>query len=486
MAANAETDAASRVLDQQRRRQSFVSIGMGVSARQVLGMLVAAALGAASFPPLGLWPLSLVSICLLLCQLRSQPPAQARQLGLLYGVFYGLGTMYWMFGIFGPVAISFVAIMGGYFGILTTLIAMTRNRPALLRCALVGLFAVAVEWVRGDAWYLRFPWYTVPHALAEAPAWIAPVHWLGVYGLTYVIWFIAAGGALVTARWWLAFLLLPAWAWLLPPVGPTDQTAILVQAEDSATHESLIASILPEEVDLAVLPEYAFPFTCEVALASPRGPTALARKLHSPIVFGTTEGSYGKPGFQNVAAVINADGVLLGTFPKQRPVPLMVDGKPGDRRPVFAVDGGILGIGLCYDFDAPEIAGSLVGSGATVLLAPTGDLMDWGRIQHRHHELLMRLRAVENDRWILRATSSGRSEAIDPHGVPSAEYLDIGAKGSMKVAYAHRSSFALGTYGYVLGPLAAFLTVLFVLKQGAGALRNRYARQGAPSGGSLT
>jgi apolipoprotein N-acyltransferase len=229
------------------------------------------------------------------------------------------------------------------------------------------------------------------------------------------------------------------------------------------------------------LPEYAFPYSREAALASTRGPVALARKLHCPIVFGTVEGSYGKPGFQNVAAVIDAEGALLGTFPKQHPVPLMVDGKPGDRRPVFAVDGGFLGIGLCYDFDAPEIAGSLVRSGATVLLAPTGDLMDWGRIQHQHHELLMRLRAVENDRWILRATSSGRSEAIDPHGVPSTEYLDIGAKGSIKVAYAHRSSLAFGTYAYALGPLAAFLTVLFVLKQGIGALRNRHARQGAPS-----
>jgi apolipoprotein N-acyltransferase len=477
MAADAETDAASRVLGQQQRRRSLVSIRMGVSTPQVLGVLVAAALGAASFPPLGLWSFSLLSISLLLYQLRDQPPAQARQLGLLYGVFYGLGTMYWLFGIFGPIAISFVALMAAYFGILTTLIGMTRDRPPLLRCALVGLFAVAIEWVRGDAWYLRFPWYTAPHALAGSPVWIAPVHWLGVYGLSYVIWFIAAAGALVSARWWLAFLLLPACAWLLPPVGPANQTAILMQAEEEASHESLIDSILPEKVDLAVLPEYAFPYTYQVALASPRGPAALARKLHCPIVFGTTEGAYGTPGFQNVAAVINAEGALLGTFPKQRPVPLMVDGKPGDRRPVFAVDGGTLGIGLCYDFDAPEIAGSLVRSGATVLLAPTGDLMQWGRIQHQHHELLMRLRAVENDRWILRATSSGRSEVIDPHGVPSTEYLDIGAKGTVKVDYAHRSTLTFGTYAYLLGPLAAVFTVLFVLKQGSGALRSRHARQ---------
>jgi hypothetical protein len=44
----------------------------------------------------------------------------------------------------------------------------------------------------------------------------------------------------------------------------------------------------------------------------------------------------------------------------------------------------------------------------------------------------------------------------------------------MEVAYAHRSSLAFGTYAYVLGPLAAFLTALFVLKQGIGAFRKRH------------
>ncbi len=453
---------------------------IGVSFREGIGILATAGLGAAAFPPLGLWPLSLASLCLFLCLLRKHGPTQARPLGLLFGMFFGLGTMYWMFGIFGPLAISFIAIMAGYFGILATLIGMTRDRSPLARCALIALFAVAIDWVRGDAWYLRFPWYTAPHALAGSPAWIAPARWLGVYGLTYMLWFIAAAGALVTARWWLAFVLVPACAWLLPAISPPDRAALLVQAEDRGIHEALIASMSPEEVDLAVLPEYAFPFSCEKALTSRRGPTTLARKLNCPVVFGTLEGEYGRPNFQNVAALIDADGSLLGTFPKQRPVPLMVDGRPGERRPVFTVDGGILGMGLCYDFDAPEVAASLVRSGATVLVAPTGDLMDWGRIQHLHHELLVRLRAVENDRWVLRATSSGRSEAIDPHGVPSADFLDIGEKGSVKVGYGHRTSLALGSYASWLGPLAAGLTILFVLHQGIRAFRKRRFERTSP------
>jgi apolipoprotein N-acyltransferase len=434
-------------------------------------VLLAAILGAAAFPPLGIWPLSIVSVSWLLYQLRHRTTAEARQIGLLYGLFYGLGTMYWMFGIFGVVATSFVALMAAYFGILGTLIGMTRDRSAWARCALSGLFAVAIGWLSGDAWYLRFPWYTVPHALAQSPAWIALAHWLGVYGLAYVIWLIASAGALVGPRWWLAFLVLPGFAWLLPPVTSPDRTAILIQAEDSARLESLIAQLPAEKVNLALLPEYAFPVSCEQALASSHGPVVVAHTLNCPVIFGTVQGSYGEPGFQNIAAVLDAEGKLLGTFPKQRPVPLMVDGKPGDRRPVFAADGGVLGIGLCYDFDAPEIAGSLARQGATVLVAPTGDLMEWGRIQHLHHELIVRLRAVENDRWVLRATSSGRSEAIDPHGVPSLEHLDIGTTGTVRVGYAHRTGFTPGSYCYLLGPVAMAMTALFVLQ--AVALRRK-------------
>ena len=282
------------------------------------------------------------------------------------------------------------------------------------------------------------------------------------------------------ARYWAAFLILPACAWLLPAVDPPDRTALLMQAEDSATHESLIESIRDDKVDLAVLPEYAFPYSIEMALASKRGPTTLSQKLGCPIVFGTLEGEYGRPGFQNVAAVIDTSGSLRGTFPKQRPVPLMLDGRPGDRRPVFALDQGCLGIGLCYDFDAPEIAGSLVGNGATLLVAPTGDLLTWGRIQHTHHELLVRLRAIENDRWILRATSSGRSEAIDPHGFPSQEFLGVGETGTVRVGYAHRSGRPLGSRAYILGPLAAMMTVVFLAIWGIRALGGRGSKTQSP------
>lgn len=440
-----------------------MAMRIGIAPFDALLAVVAALLGAAAFPPLGLWPLALVSVVFFLQILRNKPTPEARAIGLMYGMVYGACTMYWLFGLFGPYAITFVALMSGYFGVLATLIGMTRHMGGFARAGLAALFLVAIEWLRGDAWYLRFPWYTAPHALAQSPAWIALGRWVGVYGLSFVVWWIAGLGVFLRPAWWLGFGVLPAASLLLPGLDLPDQRALLIQVEETKPVSQVIEEIPYANVNLAVLPEYAYPGGIDLALAKSNCPKSLAKRLNCPVIFGSVEGRYGEPNFQNVAAVLDANGELLGTFPKQRPVPLMVDGKPGNRRPVFEAAGGVLGIGLCYDFDAPAIAGSLVSSGATVLLAPTGDLMAWGRMQHVHHELLVRIRAVENDRWVLRATSSGRTEAVNPHGIPSEEHLDIGEVGHVEVGYSHRTTFSLGSHAHVLGPTAAALTLLFVL-----------------------
>ena len=90
-----------------------------------------------------------------------------------HGVVYALGTMYWFFGVFAGSAIPLLALMAGYFGLLGLCIGMTRGQSTWVRAATVALFAVGIEWVRGDCWYLCFPWYTAPHALAASPPWIA-------------------------------------------------------------------------------------------------------------------------------------------------------------------------------------------------------------------------------------------------------------------------------------------------------------------------
>src|SRR5262245_5892088 len=106
---------------------------IGVSVQDGAGCLLAGAAGAAAFPPIGLWPLALLSLYLFLKTLGDKPPADARAIGLCYGFIFGLGTMYWLFGLFGPSALALVFIMAGYFAILGTAIGTTRAASAGVR-----------------------------------------------------------------------------------------------------------------------------------------------------------------------------------------------------------------------------------------------------------------------------------------------------------------------------------------------------------------
>jgi apolipoprotein N-acyltransferase len=248
---------------------------------------------------------------------------------------------------------------------------------------------------------------------------------------------------------------------------------LLIQADGTADLEDTMKRISAQEVDLAVCPEYAYTTSPKSAMNARQGPGELVKRLGCPVVFGAVEGSYGEEHFQNVAVVLDADAKLIDTFPKQRPVPMMRDGDPGSRRPVFPVEQGVLGVGVCYDFDAPEVAHSLLKQDATVLVVPTHDSPSWGWVRNYHHGLLLRLRAVECDRWVLRAVNTGRSEAIDPHGVPSVDGVGMGQRDYVAVKYGHRSGVPLGSRAHVLGPGAAGISALLMIGYGVQAWRRR-------------
>jgi apolipoprotein N-acyltransferase len=130
---------------------------VGVSPYRGLGVIGLAGLGALAFPPFSLWYLSLLSIVGFLFLLRDTSTRESLNLGLLFGAVYGLGTMYWFFKVFATLAVPLIALMAGYFGLLGALVGSTRSTKSFGRALLVAMFVVAIEWLRGDAWYLRFP-----------------------------------------------------------------------------------------------------------------------------------------------------------------------------------------------------------------------------------------------------------------------------------------------------------------------------------------
>jgi apolipoprotein N-acyltransferase len=91
-------------------------------------------------------------------------------------------------------------------------------------------------------------------------------------------------------------------------------------------------------------------------------------------------------------------------------------------------NGHRIGTFICYESVFPTFIRQFVLQGAEALFNLSND--SWfGRSAARHQHLeIVRMRAIENRRWILRATNDGITAAIDPAGrvireIPSYEAL---------------------------------------------------------------
>src|SRR5208283_3778752 len=75
-----------------------------------------------------------------------------------------------------------------------------------------------------------------------------------------------------------------------------------------------------------------------------------------------------------------------------------------------------LGAFICYESAFPHLVRQFVKQGASVLVNISNDGYFGHSIARRQHPLLVRMRAAENDRWILRATNDGITAVVDPAG----------------------------------------------------------------------
>ena len=89
---------------------------------------------------------------------------------------------------------------------------------------------------------------------------------------------------------------------------------------------------------------------------------------------------------------------------------------PGERVVVFPVDRHKVGAFICYESVFPDLVRQFTRSGAEVLVNLSNDGYFGHSAAHQQHLEIVRMRAAENRRWILRATNDGISASIDPRG----------------------------------------------------------------------
>jgi apolipoprotein N-acyltransferase len=354
------------------------------------------------------------------------------------------------------------AVQMGVFAALAGLLM----RSALALPAIAGLW-VAIEWTHS---YTGFEWLNLGNAGSNMsiPLRLAPL--TGVWGLSFAFALMSAAIASIILRkprlrnLWL--LLLPALVFLpeVPKAERGNVSAILLQPNidddtewtpdllNQTEQQLMILSMSPalagdRDLDLIVWPEMPAPFEDTDATFVGRV-ASVAKRAHAAVLTGViARAANGSP--LNSALLMGADGVAISRYDKVNLVPFgefvpwpfglltrKVSAEAGDfaagkRVIVSSVGNHRIGAFICYESVFPSYIRKFAASGAEALFNISND--SWfGRSAARYQHLqIVRMRAAENARWILRATDNGVTTVIDPAGRvvrSTEEYTELAAR----------------------------------------------------------
>jgi apolipoprotein N-acyltransferase len=391
--------------------------------------------------------------------------------GTCYWVF---DTMHRYGGLPVPMAalalILFCMYIGIYQGLFGFLVALVAGRGSMPRRALVSapFLWVAVELARTRI--TGFPWELLGYAQTANVALTRMATLTGVYGLSFEIVLVNSAFAAAflvekTRRKRLllaafgAALALQAGQWAIgPPHAATDRAALLVQPNipiATSWTEDYFQSTLNDLSKVSLNPPGAKPGEHEGLIVWPESPSPfytndprfrdpvseLAKQSGSWLIAGSIgirptmdNGDRGSQIF-NSAALVSPQGEWTARYDKVHLVPF------GEYLPfprLFAFAGGLtkevgefqrgasrdplmagderLGTFICYESIFPNEVRQFVLRGADVLVNISNDGWYGDSGAWSQHLQQTRMRAIENNRWLLSATNTGLTAAIDPWG----------------------------------------------------------------------
>lgn len=376
-----------------------------------------------------------------------------------------------------PVHVLLAGYCALYLTALPTLTVELSKQTRLPPWLCFGSAVVVLEWLRGHL-LTGFPWGLWGYSQARNLPLANLAAWGGVYLVSAVIalgagWLVHAWTTrnrrqLVTASAFVAAChLAGAIRWSGSDPGAGVRVALLQgnidqhlknDGADSAAEISRIyrelVSRVSRPVDLVVWPESSWPY--------PIGTRTSRFEVDSavPMVVGVVEVGYTDDGpvAHNSAIYVDASGrivdrqrklhlVPFGEYvpfreilPVDKVVPGMVDMSPGEG--ATPVSPERIGIQICYDGIFPEINREHVRAGAELIANLTND--GWygyssGPYQHLDFYVF---RAIESDRYLIRATNTGVSAVIGPRGRVRAE-SELGARTVLRGEVKRRASLTL-------------------------------------------
>jgi apolipoprotein N-acyltransferase len=432
-----------------------------VPRRLIALPLLSSALYVLSFPNFNLSFFAWIALVPLILSLRFSvlSPRQAFLHGWFSGTLAYSGILYWIIPTFQAAHLSMVLagfcllLLAGYLGLYWGAWSWFIQRHS-------SPWAGAAAWVALE--YLRtylfsgFPWALLADSQVKILPLIQIASITGVYGLSFLVVLVN----LAIAQWRLRPALLSLGlvaltcfygnhclnAYTQEPKTPDIHIALLqgnidqyekwdqVYVDDiEKTFEQLITESVKTKPDMIVWPETSVP---GYLLQDP----PLREWLLKTIKQSHTNHLVGVPVIHdenayNSSFSINRDGVIEGEYAKQHLVPFgetvpwsTVLGRfikvlndlggftAGKGSPVLSLAGYPVGVNICYEAIFPNLVRQSVEQGAVLIANLTNDGWYMRTAAPYQHFSPNIYRAVENDRWLVRADNTGISAIIDPVG----------------------------------------------------------------------
>jgi apolipoprotein N-acyltransferase len=485
-----------------------------------------------SFPKIGHPAFAWIALTPLLVALDRQPSWRAFVLGLVSGVVFFVGTVYWITGV--------MVVYGG----LNVVAAVLVNGALIAYLAIFpAAFALAISWLRraGDyrtlliapfVWVATelgrtyvlsgFPWVLLGYSQVSVLPVVQVASLAGVYGVSALVASVGAALAVLAvgsdrglrertmplAVTLLIVIGLSVWGNLrlvrsdLTRAGTPIRVGLIQGNVDQAekwdarratqifqNYLHLSAQAIDQGVDMVLWPESSTPFLFEEDRAEAEEVRALARRANVPILLGSDQiDRRGGPRYYNSAFLVDPSGRNAGVYRKVHLVPFgeyvpfkrllffaaplveaVSDFSAGDGPTLLPLGGHRISTAICYEIVYPNLVRQFVEGGSELLTAITNDAWFGRTAAPFQHFAQAAMRAVENGRYLVRSANTGISGVVDPYGRVLSETALFEQVVVVGEARLLRESTVYSRTGDVFAYVSAAATlVLLVLTRGHG------------------
>ncbi len=449
-----------------------------VRSGRLLLPLLAGILASASFPRIGLGCLAWISTAILALFVSECLTVRTAILGgLVAGAIERSALLIWIPPVMSKYGGLPQAEAWGAFVPLIVMLALfpaavcaaTRFLMNRLGEGLILAFPilwVAMEYSLSYVPFGGFPWLLAGYSQTKYLPLIQIADLTGIYGVSFVLlWFnvslawvyvkrtagrrrflpMTTAVVLISASLAYGWTRIRHWGGLEP-----DRRVAMIQGDLSADEDwqqlrwdleegyaRLAARIRPGDADLLVLPEAPSPVTFEQDADYRESMRRLAGRFGLGLIFNNIayEEVNGEPRYFNSAYFMNSQGEVVARYDKIHLVPFGeyiplkrlfgfaqtvtkdVGGfDPGSAYSVALVGGQPVNAIICFEAVFPRLEREFVLRGSRLIVNLTNDRWYGTSAAPYQHLLMSRWRAIENRRYLLRATNSGISAVIDPLG----------------------------------------------------------------------